>query len=159
MELKKLDLNKTEHKINGKDYIIYKSLSVNRFQKFIELENEVGFGVTFEEIQKQLSKAIQYGNSGKGIEGWTIIKNMETNIAKNIEKRYNPAMMLLMLFVCYKDEDISQFDETIAKAKIEDLNTDLYDVNDLFSLALNLVRNFIPVYNEILTSTSENQTK
>lgn len=154
-DLKKLDFEATEFMANGKRYFIKQSLSVERFRWFEKYQVDFGFGRTYKSIADALKKAIEFGNKGKGIEAWNIVLNLVLAIGDGLEKRTNNAMMICALFIVTDDEDLTKWDEQQQLEKINDWNTEGYDVNSFFQLAANLVTGFIEDLEEILSGTSE----
>ena len=81
--------------------------------------------------------------------------NLAKAIGEGLEKRTNNAMMLCALFIVGEDEDLTKWDEQEQMKKIDDWNSEGYDVNSFFRLAANLVTGFIDDLEEILSDTSE----
>ena len=155
MELKKLDFEKSEFEANGKKYFVKQSLSVERFRWFEKYQVDFGFGRTYKSIADSLKKAIELGNKGKGIEAWNIVLNLMRSVGDGLEKRTNNAMLICALFIVTEDEDVTKWDEQQQIEKINDWNTEGYDVNSFFQLAANLVQGFIDDLEEILQGTSD----
>ena len=154
-DLKKLDFTVSEFMANGKKYFVKQSLSVERFRWFEKYQVDFGFGRSYKSIADALKKAVDFGNKGKGIEAWNIVLNLIMAIGDGLEKRTNNAMMICALFIVTEDEDLTKWDEQMQLEKINDWNTEGYDVNSFFQLAANLVTGFIEDLEEILSGTSE----
>lgn len=154
-DLKQIDFTKSEFTACGKKYFVKQSLSVERFRWFEKYQVDFGFGRTYKSIADALSKAVEMGNKGKGIEAWNIVLNLRMAIGEGLDKRTNNAMMICALFICTADEDLTKWDEQQQLEKIKDWNDEGYDVNSFFQLAANLVTGFIDDLEEILSGTSE----
>ena len=152
--LKHIDLSSNVLPANGVNYKIMYSLTAKRWQEFEKLQVYFGFGLTFEKIVKWLREARNLANNGKAIEAWNMIVNLEEGIVYGFEDRIHPTLLLCSLFIVEENEDLSTWREEDQKTKIDNWNKELYDVNDFFLLASNLVKNFVPTYNEISRSIS-----
>lgn len=155
MELKQIDLNANQFQANGKTYVVKDSLSVERYRWFEKYQIDFGFGRSYKSIADALKKSIDLANKGKGIEAWNLVLNLAKAIGEGLEKRTNNAMLLCALFIVGEDEDLTKWDEQEQMKKIDDWNSEGYDVNSFFRLAANLVTGFIDDLEEILSDTSE----
>jgi hypothetical protein len=155
-ELKRLDYKCKEFTANGKKYYVSDTLSVERYIMFEIAQAEIQSGLDLFDIKTQLQKAIDYGNAGKGIDGWTIIKNLNDNIAKS--KENIPAQLkLAALFFNYEGEDIRVYDEQVQMAKIQDWQKEGYDVASFFFLAEVSALNFLKSCNGDLADILQEQ--
>ena len=155
MELKTLDYNQSSFEANGKTYYVKNSLSVERFRHFEKYQVDFGFGRTYKSISESLRKSIELANKGKGLEAWNIIFNLMNAVGDSLDKRVNNGMLICALFIVTEDEDLTKWDEQEQLNKINDWNTEGYDVNSFFRLAANLVEGFIGDLEEVLQNTSE----
>ena len=154
METKRLDFSKDQFQANGKTYYIRDTMSIERFMQWEKLQNHYAFGLTFQQISDKLNDSINYANKGKGVEAWNVIFNLKEGIIYRLEDRIHPAMLLCSLFMVTEDEDITTWNEQLAKAKIEDWKQEGIAINDFFSFASNFTQGFIEIYNEISQSIS-----
>ena len=153
-KLKKLDLSKDEFTANGTKYFIKNTLTVKRFIEYEKLQNHFGFGLGFQQLHDKLKDSIDLANKGKGVQAWNIIFNLVEGIAHRIDERTHPALLILSLFVVTEGEDLSTWVEKDQTKKFDDWNAEAIDINDFFELAVNLVRGFLPIYNEIIKDIS-----
>ena len=153
--LKHIDLTQTSFTANGREYLVEKELSVDRFIEFEKLQNELGWGMEFRYLFNKVSDAYSKLNSGKVADAAVILANLKDGIVANIEKRTHPALMLCTLFMNQRDEDRRYWSKDLGEQKIKDWVEEGYDVKDFFHLAVNLVQDFIPIFKEISQSTSE----
>ena len=155
MELKQIDLNATQFQANGKTYVVKDSLSVERYRWFEKYQIDFGLGRSFKSVADTLKKSRELFNKGKTVEALYLNYNLEMAISQGLEKRTNDAMMLCALFIVTEDEDLTKWDEQEQMKKIDDWNSEGYEVNSFFRLAANLVTGFIEDLEEILSDTSE----
>lgn len=152
--LKRLDTNaKSFIGKSGAEYFIEMSMNTERFKEFEKLTAHVGFGIDFKGIFDKLKELYELLNKQKFADAAVMTHNLMHGIKKNLDNRAHPAMLLLTLFVNKKDEDRSVWTEDIAAAKVEDWVE--YDVQDFFSLAVNLVPGLMTAYNEVILNTLE----
>lgn len=156
-EVKKLDLTQTSFTANGKKYHIRRSLCIERWRYFEDLQALVGFGRSFDDIFiafKEIWNALDDKGGAKTATAAIICHNAMTGIKTKLEQRHHPALMICTLFINYEGEDEKIYDEEIMKQKIEDWQKEGYDINDFFQLAWNLVPSFIEHYSEDIQNTS-----
>ena len=152
--LKKLDLDKPYFEANGKKYRVSKSLSVERWRHFEDLQALVGFGRSFQEVFDNVKKAYEALQHPKIADASVVLHNLLVGIKEKLDRRHNPALLICALFINADDEDQKVYDEEAMNRKIEDWQEEGYDVNDFFHLAWNLVPSFIEAFNEDLPNTS-----
>ena len=156
-ELKHLDQTKTYFEANGKKYHISKSMCIERYRHFEDLQALVGFGRNFEEIFtafKDIWSALDEQGGAKVATASIICHNAMTGIKTKLEQRHHPALMLCTLFMNYEGEDEKVYDEEVMKSKIEDWQTEGYDINDFFTEAWSFVPSFLETYREDIVNTS-----
>lgn len=134
---------------NGHEYVIRTSLPLERFEIFEDTQVEVGYGVDFRSLFGQIRNSYDFLNEGRQADGAVVLYNIMNGIKNQIDKRTNPVLKLCTLFICRIDEDLTKYDEVMAKAKIEDWKKEGIATEDFFSIAFNSVNGFMPVYNQI----------
>ena len=154
MEIKHIDFSKDWFTANGIEYIIRNTMSIARFQEYEKLQNHFAFGLSFSQIVDRLNQSIEFANKGKGVEAWNVIFNLKEGIVYRVEDRLHPALLQCSIFIVTEDEDLTKWDEQLARKKIEDWKTEGIDMNDFFELASNFLHGFIKIYNEISQSIS-----
>lgn len=142
---------------NGTRYIVRKSLTLERFEEFEALHVKVGWGLGLRDLFKNLRTAYDYLNkpAPQPMDAGVILYNCMNGISENIEKRENPVLRLCALFMVTEDEDLTTIDEDLIQRKIKDWTLEGISANSFFTLAFNLVNNFMPVYNQVSATTSE----
>ena len=154
MELKKIDFEKgVITGVSGEEYFIETGLSIERFTEFEKLQSHVGFGIDFDGVVNKLKDCYEKLNKMKPADAAIIIHNLMNGIIHKVENRSHPVMEMCALFINHKDEDRKVFNTDEIKKKINDWSE--YDIQDFFSLAFSLVKNFIPIYEEISLDISE----
>ena len=161
-ELKHLDQAKSTFEANGKKYRISKSLCIERWRHFEDLQAMVGFGRSFDDLFKSFKdiwSALDEKGGAKVASASIICHNAMTGIKTKLEERHHPALMMCTLFINYDGEDEKVYNEETMKSKIDDWQKEGYDINDFFTLAWSLVPSFIETYNEDIASTSSHTEK
>ena len=158
MLLKTLDLSKDRFEADGRKFFIEKEISINRFRKYEILEYELGTGTTWADCFRQDKQILALLNKGLPVDAGHIIHNRLNKVKHHLEDREHTALMVCALFINEKDEDRTVFDELVMKSKIDAWKKE-YSVLGFFHLAVNLVRDFIPIYEEVLKSISEAEKK
>ncbi len=85
------------------------------------------------------------------------MNNVLEGIARNLEGREHPMLLLCSIFIVRENEDLSKWDETIALEKIADWKAECLAVEDFFALAFSSVRGFTAHYLESLGATSQSE--
>lgn len=154
METKRLDYTKDSFTANGKTYFIRDTMTIERFMQWEKLQNHYAYGLTFQQIHDKVEQSIAFANKGKGVEAWNILFNLKEGIAYRLEDRIHPALMMCSLFMVTENEDLTKWDEVLAKTKVEDWKAEGIAMNDFFQFASNFTNGFIKIYNEIFQSIS-----
>lgn len=158
MELKRIDFDgKMIEGTSGRKYYIESELSIDRFTEFEKLQSHVGFGVDFDGIVNKLNDAYDKLNKSKPMDAGIIIHNLLNGIIMRMENRNHPVLEMCALFINEENEDRVKYSLDAINKKIDDWKE--YDINDFFQLAFNLVKNFIPIYEEISLSISAEKAK
>lgn len=157
-QVKKLDLDQSFFMANGKKYTVSKSLSVERWRHFEDLQALVGFGRSFDDIFQNVKKAYEALQKPKIADASVILHNILTGVKEKLDQRHHPALLICALFINHEEEDQKVYNEEAMKLKIADWQEEGYDINDFFQLAWNLVPSFIENYKDVLQNTS-NPTK
>lgn len=131
---------------SGKKYIFNKTLSLERYNVYEELEIMLTFGRDANDIFQGMKKTHSLFNESKPGDAIVNNYNLMAMVKENLDKRVHPAIRMCALWCCSEDEDTSKYDEKIIKAKIDDWSE--IDFQDLFQLALNLVRGYNENYND-----------
>lgn len=131
---------------SGKEYIFNKSLSLERYNVYEELEIMLTFGRDANDMFQGMKKTHELWNQNKPADAIINNYNLMASVKENLDKRTHPAIRMCALWCCSDDEDTSKYEEKIIKAKIDDWSE--IDFQDLFQLALTLVNGYNENYND-----------
>ncbi len=136
---------------NGRKYYIQDDLSVARYMKYEELAMTLTLGRSPDAIYEGLSKAYTALTSGNDLlKGHKTaveqIYNMMHGVKSLAETPEDHNMLLFCtLFINREDEDITEWDERLALAKIEDWKKAGLSMQLFFSL----IRSAIPAFKRV----------
>lgn len=153
-ELKTFSPEANSFEANGKKYLIHGSISVGRYKHYEALQAQMAWGVDFERMYKDLERVWALLNQTKLAEASVQINNMREGVARNLEKRQHPALMLCTLFICREGEDLSAWNETEAMDKVADWVAEGYEMASFFKYAFSLVRGLEAAWAALLSDTS-----
>ena len=152
--MRKLDLNSNVILgKSGKEYKVLRSLPVARYVHFEKMQHHVGFGLDVQAMFSTLGTVYDLLNKQKFADAAVTVHNLMNGVARNVDKRLHPSLLLCTLFIVSDDEDLSFWDEESQAAKIEDFSD--IDSADFFLLAANVVSGFIEIYQEVLANISK----
>lgn len=142
---------------NGNKYRIMPSgdLPLGRYKYYGPLSAAVGFGASFSDLYSKvddLARALDRAATGKGsfVEAAAIAHNLRlqlSNAAK--EDRMDPAIELCAVFVLREGENPYDYDEVIAKEKINDWRKEGYQATDFFLLALGSIAGWADMFKDL----------
>jgi len=153
MTLRVVDFKEGKFECGGKTFFVVDSLSFNRHRELGRIGIEFGFGKTFVDIYKGITKVREHLNKIEFVDCAVELNNLEVGLAK-LDDKYDPALRLCALFINEEDEDTTVFDEVKMKAKIDCWSKEL-DVSPFFHLAASLVDGWMPVYRLITRNISK----
>lgn len=153
MALKKLDIEQGWFEANGVKYIVENSLSTGRFKDYEKLQHHIGFGVDFQSAFNTMKDVYEMLNKQKFADCAVKIHNYINGISQKLDDRVNPAFYMCTLFMNREGEDLTKWDEELAKRKIEDWHKEGYDVQDFFSFAVQQVTGLSLAYAEVSLSS------
>jgi len=143
MELKTIDPKTKEFTANGNTYVIYDKISIDRFMQYEKLVPRLTYGLSFKEMQANISVAYQYLNKQNFADASVVLHNILNGITKiEEETRVHPALLMASLIVNKKDEDIRYFDEEVAMKKINDWQVEGLDMLGFFHLSIDCIEGF-----------------
>lgn len=154
MEKKRIDFEKGEFEADGRKFFISNTLTIERFIEYERLQNSMGFNMSFKEIFTQIKEAYNLINSNKLVDGGIKLHNLMNGISQRIDGKLNPALEICALFIVEKDEDVTKYDESVIKSKIESWRKEGYSMQDFFTLAVSLVEGFTESYRDFTEGIS-----
>ena len=154
-QVARLDIRANSFTANGNKYLILGSIPVGRFEKFEALQAQLAWGVDFEPLHKNLRRLWDLNNKLKFAEASVLLNNILEGLARPLDGREHPVLLLCSLFLVRDGEDLSGWNETFAQEKIEDWKAEAISVEDFFALAFNSVKGLSHSYLAALEGTSE----
>lgn len=139
---------------NGQKYTIRTAedgIGVFRFSKLNQFGVIVGGNITFAEYLEFLSDISELqliDEPAKVIKARTIEKCalQKQKVQQFDQSRYEAALYMATIFIVREGEDLSTWNQTLAKQKIDDWNKEGYHEDDFFVLALANVPGFSNAY-------------
>jgi hypothetical protein len=162
--LRDLEPDTQEFTANGKQYRVYSSVSIDRWEQYELLQVEAGLGRTFEQLVGTLRDALQMCNevaSGKPVFADLAIMLRDQLVGLTlIDERRTPAILkLCTLFINREGEDVRFIDEGLMQSKIDDWRKEGISVRFFFGFALRSIPGFFEAYTELSRSISAPRTK
>lgn len=138
-QVKQIPLDGTPFEANGKTYQANPELSIDRWIKMQEFQIQLGFGIEYDEMQKNWLKVNEYANKQK----FTDIAVLAYNTVKGISSVYTREPLILKfcaLFLNTKDEDPKEISDSLISEKIEDWKKEGLGIDGFFAFSLAQVR-------------------
>ena len=155
--MRRIDFENNQLITEAHTYKIVDSLSVDKYQQFLIIQQEVAYGISFEEsftIDKQIYDALQKTDFVKAS---ALLYNKQAGIVSGLEKRNNPVLRLCSLFFIREGENEAVYDKALNDEKIKDWQD--VDYKDFFQLAALLVPGLLTAFDEILALISIAENK
>lgn len=156
MELKKIDLSQREFTANGVRYFIESSLSIDRFEKFEEIEIELGYGRTFAEVFDQVRQAMDDINKHRQGDAYVKLYNLLNGVEQRTKKKPH-VYRYCALFINAETEDRGIITEDMINKKIADWGKEGLDYDPFFSFAISSLPGFRERYRKLTQSTSSDK--
>lgn len=153
--LKTIDLKSKEFEANGVMYFIESTLSIERYRKFEEIEIELGYGRSFNEIFDNVRMAMEDINNQKQGEAYVKLYNL-INGVQQFEMKRPHVFRYCALFINATDEDRAIITEDMITKKIDDWQKEGLDYQPFFSFALSSLPGFKERYKNLTQTTLEN---
>jgi hypothetical protein len=154
-EPKKIDLGANSFEANGVKYLVHDTLSVRRFEQLEILQAELAWGIDFASHHQNLHKLNHHLNKIELVKAAVLVNNMLEGMARKVEERHNPVMLICTLFMCREGENVAEWNATEAAEKIEDWRAEGIDVAFFFSYAFASVPGFTAAYRAALQGISQ----
>ena len=98
-EVKRINFNLNYFEAGGKKYHMDKTLSVERWRHFEDLQPLLMMGRSAQDIFTQVKKTYEKYNEGKYADGAVLLHNLMIGIKDHLENRYDPALMLSLIHI------------------------------------------------------------
>lgn len=142
---------------SGTVYIADSGITMGRYTQFEKYQLAASLGLLPKQLFDSMKKTHEYFNNGKFGDGLLNNANNMTAVARIADGENNPFFYLCTMFINAKDEDLTTWDESKAKLKLEDWSE--YDVNDFFLFASTIAPTCTDDLSEIFRASMENQKK
>lgn len=159
MEQKRIDFNKAIIPANGKEYKIISELPIARFKELDKMEVEFFYGFNMEGMFQKLKASFEDLNKNKPADASVKIHNLMKGIADRIDDREHIVLRVCSLFLITEGEDVTKWNEDLAKEKAKDWEAEGYSMSDFFSLAATFLPGFFKSYEEVTQDTSGEAAK
>jgi hypothetical protein len=146
MEVKRIDFSQGSFTANGKVYYFSQALSIERYEQFEKLEILLGYNLSYDSMYNQLAELYAELNKSNFVRSAVITYNLLDATKRKVDNKIHPALQMCALFCNTNDEDASKFDAKLIDSKIKDWREEGYAMTDFFSLAANLVKDFVKNY-------------
>lgn len=153
MGTKRVDFDAEVIPANGKEYRFSRDLTIARFKELEQLEIEFYYGFDMHGMFKRLKDVYADLNKSKPADAAIKLYRVMEGVADRVDKREPVALRIAALFLVTADEDLTKWDEEIAKQKIKDWQEEGYLIDDFFTLVANALPGFLADYTSILENT------
>jgi hypothetical protein len=153
-ELKKLDLNSKNFIANGKVYIIETGLSIERYSMYEQLQIELGYGVSFDEMTQKWKDAYNAAQNAKLADVAVIAYNTLNGI-QQVYDRQPLVLKMCALFINEESEDRRVITTDMIIQKIEDWQEEGLEIGPFFQLAIGIIPGFADHYKQLTQTSSE----
>lgn len=151
-ELKRIDFNKKEFQANDRTYYLQMDgIAVGRFIHYERFVQHATFGTDFMSMFDTLKRIFTAATSG--VDVLKAIKDIGdlsygqmTVIKERNDMQVNNTLLLCTLFINRAEENIADWDERIAKEKINDWIQEGINMQDFFLLAMSQIEGFREAY-------------
>ena len=157
-QLKQIPQNGEPFTANGKTYYQEDALSIDRWILMNELTIQLGFGVEYSELQKNIFNMIEMGNKQR----FSDIVISAHNMVNGISKMYTRKPMILKFCALYmntEDEDRGTINEDDISRKINDWKTEELGIDGFFVFSLLKARSLAENYQNAIQDVSEQMVK
>lgn len=142
-QVRPLPPNFTEFEANGNKYVVSKHISAERFKEYEKLVPNLTYGLSFQEIYKQLGKLYNHLNKQSFADAAVICHNIMGGIRQIDDvKRIHPALEMCALVINRENEDTRVYNRELMLAKINDWQEEGLDMMSFFRFALNIIEGF-----------------
>lgn len=146
--------------LTGKDGTIYtvtNGINVARYTAFEKYSQAASLGVMPKQLFESMKKTHEFFNSGKFADALLNNANNMVSVARIADNELNPFFYLCTMFINAKDEDLTIWNEAMAKQKIDNLNE--YAADDFFLFANNIAPVCTDDLSEIFRISMENHKR
>lgn len=153
-QVKQIPLDGSPFEANGKTYYPSNELSIDRWIKMQEFQIELGFGVEFDEMQKNWLKINELANKQR----FTDIAVLAYNMVNGISKSYSREPLILKfcaLFFNIEGEDTGIITDEMISTKINDWKVEGLGIDNFFVFSLAKANGFADAFKNAIQEGSE----
>lgn len=143
--------------VSGKKYIVYPSLSVERYSVLEKMIVEAEYGMTISGFQAEIDLAYDALNNGKPADAAVILNNTRNGASRIDAGQPSPLITVCALFICPEGEDQGRWSEAEAQEKVSDWAN--IDVDFFLTCARALLLRYMPAFNTDSLNTSEAESE
>src|SRR6056297_134789 len=147
--LKEIDFTKNEIPANGKVYKILTQLPIGRFKELDKMEVEFYYGFDMQGMFDKLKASFEDLNRNKPADASVKIHNLMRGVAEKVDQRTHVVIRICSLFLVTEDEDLTKWNEELAKEKEKDWAEEGYSMTSFFSLVASFLPGFLQNYKEV----------
>ena len=141
--------------VSGKTYIVYPSLSTERFRVFETMQLELEYKTSVSGLRVELDRIYKAVNDVKFADAAVMLNNILNGAARIEAGEPHPILLMCALFICPETEQQGRWSEAEAREKIDDW-ADI-DISFFLGCARRLFRRFIPDSGTDSLNTSETE--
>lgn len=154
-ELKPLPVNDKKFTANGNVYFIEDHISISRWNRYEELQLEVAYGTNVKAMQEKLGEVYDLINQQKFADAAVHLHNIRVGVEQlTDDTRYNAVVRMCALIINREGEDRRYISEEIMLQKINDWETEGYDMGSFFAIAISSIPGCIEIFNSITQGIS-----
>lgn len=142
---------------SGKEYIVYPSMTVKRFEAFERLQIEMQHSVSMSAFRQEVAEIYELLNKPKFAEASVKTYNLLNGAARIENSQPHPLLLICSLFICPASENQAEWSEAEATEKIKDWAG--VDIAFFLASARGLLRRYMTdLDTDSLTFSAENET-
>lgn len=154
--LKTIDLTTKSFEANGHKYYISDKVSFARWTEYEKISPKLTYGVDFDSMYKSHGKAYAALNEKRFADAAVIMHNLMSGIKDaNDDSRVHPALEICALIINREGEDMAEYNKAFQLEKINDWQTEGFDILSFFALALRSISGFRETYLEYLKQEAQ----
>lgn len=157
--LKKLEPTVEAFEANGKQYRVYRSVSLDRYEAYEILQEEIGLARSFSQLMDELRHAYDLCNrvaTGQPVFADLAVTLRDMLIGTTLvgERQTHAVLKMAALFINREGEDIRTINDELINSKVADWKSEGIDMGFFFQFALLSIPGFIEAYRATSRDTS-----
>ena len=157
--LKKLEPTVEAFEANGKQYRVFRSVSLDRYEAYEILQEEIGLARSFSQLMDELRHAYDLCNqvaTGRPVFADLAVTLRDMLIGTTLvgERQTHAVLKMAALFINREGEDIRSISDELIQSKVADWKAEGIDMGFFFQFALLSIPGFIEAYRATSRDTS-----